>query len=101
MIMTFEYPEGTVPCTRCGFRAVPRPDSIDIDPICAFCSRALHAADSTPPEFLDDDDSVEDLDKGACPGYGEYCGNLLTPDADLCPDCHGARLDRESPRIPR
>jgi hypothetical protein len=90
MTLEFTYPEGTVPCTRCGFRPAPAPASIDIDPLCGPCSYAVA-----------DDDSVEDLDKGACPGYGEYCGNLLTPDADLCPDCHGARLDRESPRIPR
>lgn len=28
------------------------------------------------------------------------CGNPRSPQMDLCPDCHSARLDRESPRIP-
>ncbi|MFG2667678.1 hypothetical protein ACGFY6_25965 [Streptomyces sp. NPDC048387] len=35
-----------------------------------------------------------------CPGWGEPCGNETAGTADLCPDCHMARLDAESPRIP-
>ncbi len=34
-----------------------------------------------------------------CPGWGEECGNE-TEGSDLCPDCHMARLDAQSPRIP-
>lgn len=37
-----------------------------------------------------------------CPGYGdEDCGGDLMQGSDLCPDCHMARCDDESPRIPR
>jgi hypothetical protein len=36
----------------------------------------------------------------ACPGWGEECGNETESGADLCPDCHMARLDAQSPRIP-
>lgn len=37
-----------------------------------------------------------------CPGYGtgEDCGNPKLPGGDLCGDCHMARCDAESPRIP-
>lgn len=35
-----------------------------------------------------------------CPGWGEPCGNETAETADLCPYCHMARLDTESPRIP-
>lgn len=36
-----------------------------------------------------------------CPGWGGECGNETTwATADLCPDCHMARLDAQSPRIP-
>ncbi|MFD3455800.1 hypothetical protein ACFWVC_26930 [Streptomyces sp. NPDC058691] len=35
-----------------------------------------------------------------CRGWGEACGNPLPQAGDLCPDCHAARLDAESPRIP-
>ncbi|MFD0437142.1 hypothetical protein [Streptomyces chartreusis] len=37
--------------------------------------------------------------KPTCPGWGEECGNE-TEGSDLCPDCHMARLDAQSPRIP-
>lgn len=40
-----------------------------------------------------------------CPGYnlgpGEDCGGPTLPGGDLCGDCHMARCDIESPRIPR
>lgn len=36
-----------------------------------------------------------------CPGHGESCGNPLSVDNDLCSDCGMARLDAQSPRIPR
>jgi hypothetical protein len=79
MIMTI-----TALCTRCGINEAPLPTSIEVDPLCLSC-----------------DEGDEDLDKGACPGYGEYCGNLLAPADDLCPDCTMARLNAQSPRIPR
>lgn len=78
MTIEFTLPEGTVFCTRCGFRPAPAPDSIDIDPLCDICLDAL-----------------------SCPGFNDSCGNLITPGNDLCPDCSIARLDAQSPRIPR
>ncbi|MCZ0983928.1 hypothetical protein O1L60_45010 [Streptomyces diastatochromogenes] len=38
--------------------------------------------------------------KPTCPGWGEECGNETEERLDLCPDCHMARLDAQSPRIP-
>ncbi|MEV6680695.1 hypothetical protein AB0N09_28095 [Streptomyces erythrochromogenes] len=35
-----------------------------------------------------------------CRGWGEPCGNETEQDMDLCPDCHMARLDTQSPRNP-
>lgn len=70
-------------CTRCGILPAPTPDSIEEDPICIPC-----ALDGPPLE---------------CPGYAvPECGNRLPRrSSDLCPDCSTARLDAESPRIPR
>lgn len=74
----------TVPCTRCGKNSVPTPKSVEEDPICEACRRDLY-----PP---------------TCPGYalgpGEECGNATLQGSDLCGDCHLARCDTESPRIP-
>jgi len=36
-----------------------------------------------------------------CRGYGEECGNPVTPGNDLCPDCTMGRMNVESPRVPR
>lgn len=42
------------------------------------------------------------LDEGRyCPGWGESCGNSMTPHDDLCPDCTMGRMDAQSPRIPK
>ncbi|WP_331729437.1 hypothetical protein OG592_43905 (plasmid) [Streptomyces avidinii] len=35
-----------------------------------------------------------------CPGWGEECGTETERESDLCPDCHMARMDAQSPRIP-
>ena len=36
-----------------------------------------------------------------CPGYGEDCGTPIPAGNDLCGDDTMARLDAESPRVPR
>lgn len=36
-----------------------------------------------------------------CPGYGEDCGTPIPADRDLCGDDTMARMDAESPRVPR
>lgn len=46
-------------------------------------------------------DMVPDLDNRECWGYRADCGNPKALGDDLCPDCAKARLDAESPRIPR
>lgn len=78
MTLEFTLPEGTVFCTRCGFRPAPAPKSPEIDPLCDPCIEAM-----------------------ACPGFNDSCGGLRETGADLCPDCTMARLDAHSPRIPR
>lgn len=40
-------------------------------------------------------------DTKTCPGWGEDCGTTIPKSSDLCPDCAMARLDAQSPRIPR
>ena len=84
----------TVPCTRCGNPA-PRHESIEVDPLCRACTRLLAEA-----EWLT---SYSVLALRECPGYGtgEDCGGPAIDGSDLCADCHGARCDVESPRIPR
>lgn len=41
------------------------------------------------------------IDRISCKGYGDSCGNITVRGSDLCPDCTGARLDAQSPRIPQ
>lgn len=69
----------TVPCCRCGLAEVPAPKNIEEDPICLACKDAMYPK--------------------TCPGWGtgEDCGNPKLEGSDLCGDCHGARLDYESP----
>lgn len=88
MTTEFTLPEGTVFCTRCGFRPAPAPDSIDIDPLCDICTRAMVKV-------------LQEFQDLLCKGWGEDCGNLIDDNSDLCPDCSIARLDAHSPRIPR
>jgi hypothetical protein len=83
-----EYPEGTVPCTRCGFRPAPAGDTIEVDPLCDICTKAMAKLQREFQDLL-------------CKGWGEDCGNLIDDGSDLCPDCSIARLDAQSPRIPR
>lgn len=65
-------------CTRCGINEAPTPLRLEIDPLCEACIGQL-----------------------ACPGWDDSCGNLREEGADLCPDCTMARLNAQSPRIPR
>lgn len=46
-------------------------------------------------------DMIPDDDDPGCWGYNDSCGNLRLPGEELCADCAKARLDAESPRIPR
>lgn len=84
----------TTPCTVCGAPA-PRNESIEVDPLCRTCARNIaEANDALRATYR--------ADATACPGYGaDDCGGPTMPASDLCPDCHAARCDIESPRIPR
>lgn len=64
-------------CTICAINEVPF-EGIEVDPICKACTLR------------------------ECPGYGtgEDCGGEVMTGSDLCSDCHMARCDVESPRIP-
>lgn len=78
-------PTKAVHCTRCELGWAHAPESIEGDPICRDCAKEIAAQQA----------------KG-CPGYGdEDCGGPTLPGSDLCGDCHMARCDIESPRIPR
>lgn len=105
-----------VPCEACHTKpALPRlAEDGDTDEAAALCDDCIRelitevaAAAFAPGPMLsvveeeDDEDDEDDPDAGACPGVGLYCGNLIGPGVDVCGDCHMARLDRESPRIPR
>lgn len=106
-----------IPCTRCGTRPVINPNDIEIDPVCFTCQRQMRGrvlvvhcrgcgknfqAKKLSDRICEDCASrEEDPDQGACPGYGEYCGNSPLPGSDLCGDCLSARLDNQSPRIPK
>lgn len=69
----------TTLCARCGINEVPVPESVEEDPICENCKREMYPS---------------------CPGWRvEDCGNPKLEGGDLCGDCHGARLDFESPRV--
>lgn len=81
----------TVLCTCCGINEVPAPKSIEIDPICADCIRDRNEAQAGTTIFA--------TGVKGCPGWGtgEDCGNEKMEGGDLCPDCHLARLNHESP----
>lgn len=89
--MTLPIRPRTVPCTRCGIHPAPAPTSLDIDPLCFACQETLAVAYGSDLR----------ASKG-CPSWGvdEDCGGPLMPGSDLCGDCHMARCDAESPRIP-
>lgn len=76
---------------------------------CELLDEALGALSEVAAEALSDETAAE-LEalgfkihalgpKRTCPGWGEECGNE-TAGSDLCPDCHMARLNAQSPRIP-
>jgi hypothetical protein len=75
----------TTLCARCGINEVPVPESIEEDPVCSACRLAMY-----PVEFNNDE--------GGCPGWGDSCGNTLTGDNYLCPDCTMGRMNQQSPR---
>ena len=64
-------------------------------------SRAIQGAAATVHEEGDHKADQEVVDCDVCfpPLPRCQCGNPRSPQMDLCPDCHSARLDRESPRI--
>lgn len=74
-----------VPCCLCGIKPALRDENPEVDPVCEDCGKDLDAQAAQAPK--------------TCPGWGtgEDCGNDVLPDGDLCGDCHGARLDYESP----
>lgn len=120
-----------VPCGKCHTKPAIGDERPEVDPLCDDCIRetitevaasafapgqrklvvccitckgTFHAAklyDRVCPDCLADDECEEDVDAGACAGFGEYCGNNVSPGNDLCGDCTLARLDVESPRFPR
>jgi len=108
----------TVLCTRCGINQAPAPSSIEVDPLCDNCVEELACPgfdDSCSNLKVDGKRYCEDCEEKreaqagttifaevatpGCPGWGtgEDCGNPKLPGGDLCGDCHGARLDYESP----
>lgn len=86
------------------FDALPEPDNFtEVD-----LAREITEADSELGARIsrliiqDEVEAEEDLayETRGCPGWNDSCGNLMaTPEADLCGDCHAARLDYQSPRI--
>lgn len=90
----------TVLCTRCGINEVPMPDSIEVDPLCEVCQAQLNNPHSIAhPENLAEFEKEVLAISNTCPGWGtgEDCGNPRMAGGDLCGDCHGARLNFESP----
>jgi hypothetical protein len=85
-------------CTRCGNNEVPKPTSIEVDPVCAPCLTQMRGY-----QFDEEAQATRIAHRinNTCPGWGEDCGTQLTPGNDLCPDCTMGRMNDQSPRIPQ
>lgn len=53
-LIKFTFPEGTVRCTRCGFRAAPASPSLEVDPVCAICVTELGKYGDPAPATIED-----------------------------------------------
>lgn len=91
----------TVACTRCEVGTVFPPATIEVDPVCADCAREIAEELAQRDAAFRGTTTFATVRKG-CPSWGvdEDCGGPLMEGSDLCGDCHMARCDAESPRIP-
>ncbi len=104
--MTVSLLKATDICSNCGADCAPV-DSIEVDPLCTACKIIDLPAEVTPFDLMllmhltAITSPIMPRPDRICRGYGEDCGLPIFAPADLCPDCHMARMNTESPRIPR